>query len=314
MSDFLWVEKYRPQTIDECILPADTKEIFNGFLEKGEINNLLLAGTAGIGKTTIAKALCTQLGVDYIVINGSDEGRFLDTVRNKAKSFASTVSLFGSDARHKVIIVDEADNTSHDVQLALRAFVEEFHGNCRFIFTCNFLNKIIAPLHSRCSVINFQVKGNQKAKLAAAFFNRVRSILESEGVGYDPKVVAEVINKHFPDFRRVLNELQRYSVNGQIDTGLLSNINEVRIAELTSALKEKEFTTVRKWVVENLDNDPNAILRSLYDSLYSTLESRSIPQAVLIIGKYQYQSAFVADQEINLLASLTEIMCECEFK
>jgi replication factor C small subunit len=312
-DDFLWVEKYRPQTIEECILPQETKDVFQNFVNGGEIPNLLLCGTAGIGKTTVAKALCHELGVDYYVINGSDEGRFLDTVRNHAKQFASTVSLT-STAKHKVIIIDEADNTTHDVQLLLRASIEEFAGNCRFIFTCNYKNKIIAPLHSRCSVIDFGIKGKAKVQLAGEFFNRVRTILESEGISYDPKVAAEVIQKHFPDFRRVLNELQRYSSSGTIDTGILAALSEVRLGELVKALKNKEFSVVRKWIVSNLDNDPNVILRTVYDSLYDCLVPQSIPQAVLIIGKYQYQSAFVADQEINLLAALTEIMVECQFK
>ena len=312
-DDFLWVEKYRPQTIEECILPQETKDVFQNFVNGGEIPNLLLCGTAGIGKTTVAKALCNELGVDYYVINGSDEGRFLDTVRNHAKQFASTVSLT-STAKHKVIIIDEADNTTHDVQLLLRASIEEFAGNCRFIFTCNYKNKIIAPLHSRCSVVDFGIKGKAKVQLAGEFFNRVRTILESEGITYDPKVAAEVIQKHFPDFRRVLNELQRYSSSGTIDTGILASLSEVRLGELIDALKNKEFTLTRKWVNANLDNEPNAILRTIYDGLYESLQPHSIPQAVLVIAKYQYQSAFVADQEINLLAALTEIMCECQFK
>ena len=312
-DDFLWVEKYRPQTIEDCILPEETKNTFQSFVNAGEIPNLLLCGTAGIGKTTVAKALCNELNVDYYVINGSDEGRFLDTVRNNAKQFASTVSLTSS-AKHKVIIIDEADNTTHDVQLLLRASIEEFAGNCRFIFTCNYKNKIIAPLHSRCSVVDFSIGKADKQKIAANFFNRIRSILEGEGVAFDPKVLAEVVQKYFPDFRRTLNELQRYSVGGTIDTGLLANIAEVRMESLMDALKNKEFSVARKWVNSNLDNDPNVVLRSIYENLYHVLEPVFIPQAVLIIAKYQYQSAFVADQEINLLAALTEIMVECKFK
>ncbi len=311
-DDFLWVEKYRPQTIEECILPSDIKKTFQSFVNKGEIPNLLLSGTAGVGKTTVAKALCNELGVDYYVINGSDEGRFLDTVRSKAKNFASTVSLVGGST-HKVIIIDEADNTTHDVQLLLRAFVEEFHGNCRFIFTCNFKNKIIEPLHSRTTVIECNVR-KDKQQIAAKFFERCRDILTRENVRFDDAVVAEVVQKYFPDFRRTLNELQRYSSTGSIDTGILAVLNDVRLGELVSALKNKEFSVARKWVNTNLDNDPNAILRTVYDSLYGALKPQSIPQAVLIIAKYQYQSAFVADQEINLLAALTEIMVECEFK
>ena len=312
-DDFLWVEKYRPQTIEDCILPKETKDTFQSFVNAGEIPNLLLSGTAGVGKTTVAKALCNELGADYYVINGSDEGRFLDTVRSHAKKFASTVSLTSS-AKHKVIIIDEADNTTHDVQLLLRASIEEFAGNCRFIFTCNYKNKIITPLHSRCSVVDFSIKGKERQEIASQFFNRIRTILAEENVWHDPKVVAEVIQKYFPDFRRTLNELQRYSVGGKIDTGLLANIAQVRMESLMGALKNKEFTVVRKWVNTNLDNDPNVILRSIYENLYDALEPVFIPQAVLIIAKYQYQSAFVADQEINILAALTEIMVECKFK
>ena len=312
-DDFLWVEKYRPQTIEDCILPKETKDTFQSFVNAGEIPNLLLSGTAGVGKTTVAKALCNELGADYYVINGSDEGRFLDTVRSHAKKFASTVSLTSS-AKHKVIIIDEADNTTHDVQLLLRASIEEFAGNCRFIFTCNYKNKIITPLHSRCSVVDFSIKGKERQEIASQFFNRIRTILAEENVWHDPKVVAEVIQKYFPDFRRTLNELQRYSVGGKIDTGLLANIAQVRMESRMGALKNKEFTVVRKWVNTNLDNDPNVILRSIYENLYDALEPVFIPQAVLIIAKYQYQSAFVADQEINILAALTEIMVECKFK
>ena len=312
-DDFLWVEKYRPQTIEDCILSSDIKNTFQSFVNNGEIPNLLLCGTAGIGKTTVAKSLCKELGVDYYVINGSDEGRFLDTVRSSAKSFASTVSLT-SQSRHKVIIIDEADNTTPDVQLLLRASIEEFSRNCRFIFTCNFKNKIIEPLHSRTTVIDFNVRGKQKQILAGEFFNQARSILTRENVPFVNEVVAQVIQKYFPDFRRTINELQRYSSTGSIDTGILAVLNEVRLGELVSALKKKEFSIARKWIVSNLDNDPNTILRTVYDSLYDSLLPASIPQAVLIIAKYQYQSAFVADQEINLLAALTEIMVECEFK
>jgi DNA polymerase III delta prime subunit len=287
-SDFLFVEKYRPQVIDDCILP-------------------------GIGKTTIAKALCNELGADFYVINGSDEGRFLDTVRNQAKNFASTVSLTGS-SKHKVIIIDEADNTGNDVQLLLRANIETFYNNCRFIFTCNYKNKIIEPLHSRCAVIDFTIKGKQRVQLAGNFFERLRFILDQEKIEYDQKVVAELVSKHFPDFRRVLNEIQRYSTGGKIDTGILASFSDVSVNELIKHLKEKNFTEVRKWVSTNLDNDSSVILRRVYDSLYDVLMPASIPAAVLIVAKYQYQIAFVADQEINLLAALTEVMVECEFK
>ena len=313
MSDFIWVEKYRPQTIEECILPENTKKMFQDFLSKGEIPNMLLSGPPGIGKTTVAKCLCNQLGADYYVINGSDEGRFLDTVRNNAKNFASTVSLT-SESKHKVIIIDEADNNTPDVQLLLRASIEEFQRNCRFIFTCNYKNKIIEPLHSRCAVVDFSINGKQKATIASQFFKRVNYILEQERVESDKKVLAELINKHFPDWRRVLNECQRYSVGGKIDSGILAHFSDVKINDLTKNLKAKNFSEVRKWCVNNLDNDPSVLLRRLYDSLYESLVPSTIPAAVLVIAKYQYQIAFVADQEINMLACLTEIMVECEFK
>ena len=313
MSDFIWVEKYRPKTIDDCILPQSIKNTFKDFVKSGQIPNMLLSGPPGIGKTTVAKALCHELGVDYYVINGSDEGRFLDTVRNNAKNFASTVSL-SSDAKHKIIIIDEADNTGNDVQLLLRAFIEEFSSNCRFIFTCNYKNKIIEPLHSRCSVIDFGIKGKEKAEVANTFFKRLNIILEKEGCDADKKVLAELINKHFPDWRRVLNECQRYSISGKIDSGILVHFSEVKVNDLLKNLKEKNFPEVRKWVVDNLDNDPSVLLRHVYDALFDALENPSVAAAVLIIARYQYQIAFVSDQEINLLAALTEIMVECNFK
>ena len=313
MSDFIWVEKYRPTTIDECILPKRIKQTFQDFVKKGEIPNMLLSGPPGIGKTTVAKALCHQIGADYYVINGSDEGRFLDTVRNSAKNFASTVSLT-SDSKHKVIIIDEADNTTSDVQLLLRASIEEFSRNCRFIFTCNYKNKIIEPLHSRCSVVDFNINKRDKPTIAAEFFKRINHILEEEKIEADKKVLAELINKHFPDWRRVLNELQRYSVGGKIDSGILAAFSDVAVNDLIKNLKTKNFPEVRKWVVSNMDNETSVLLRRIYDSLYDSLVNSSIPAAVLIIAKYQFQIAFVADQEINLLAALTEIMVECEFK
>ena len=313
MSDFIWVEKYRPQKIEDCILPENIKKTFSEFLNKGEIPNMLLAGPPGIGKTTVAKALCKELGVDYYVINGSDEGRFLDTVRNNAKNFASTVSL-SSESKHKVIIIDEADNTTSDVQLLLRASIEEFSNNCRFIFTCNYKNKIIEPLHSRCAVVDFNITKKDKPTIAASFFKRLNNILDEEGIEADKKVLAELINKHFPDWRRVLNECQRYSVGGKIDSGILAIFSDVEVNDLIKNLKAKNFSEVRKWCVSNLDNDPAVLLRRIYDACYESLSNSSIPAAVLIIARYQYQIAFVADQEINLLAALTEIMVECEFK
>ena len=285
-DEFLWVEKYRPKKIEDCILPDITKKTFLDFLEKGEVPNLLLAGPAGCGKTTVAKALCNELGADYYVINGSDEGRFLDTVRNNAKNFASTVSL-SSSAKHKVIIIDEADNTTPDVQLLLRASIEEFSRNCRFIFTCNYKNKIIEPLHSRCAVVEFSVNAKHKPQLQAEFFKRLNGILDTERIQSDTKVLVELINKHFPDWRRILNECQRYSAGGKIDSGILAHFSDVKVNDLIKHLKEKNFTEVRQWVVSNLDNDPGTILRRIYDALYDSVDPPSIPAAVLIIAKYQ---------------------------
>ena len=313
MSNFIWVEKYRPKTIEECILPSNIKKTFSEFLNKGEIPNMLLSGPPGIGKTTVAKALCNELGVDFYLINGSDEGRFLDTVRNNAKNFASTVSL-ASTAKHKVIIIDEADNTGNDVQLLLRAFIEEFANNCRFIFTCNYKNKILEPLHSRCAVVDFSINGKEKEEIKFLFFKRLKSILDLEGVENEPKVLAKLVSKHFPDWRRVLNECQRYSVSGKIDSGILVTFSDVAVNDVIKNLKDKNFAEVRKWVNSNLDNDSNVLLRRVYDALSEVLDGPSIAAAVLIVAKYQYQSAFVADQEINLLAAMTEIMVECEFK
>ncbi len=311
MSDFLWCEQYRPRKIEDCILPDNLKTVLRKFVEQKKIPNLLLSGPPGIGKTTVAKALCEEIGADYYVINGSDEGRFLDTVRNQAKNFASTVSLVGGP---KVIIIDEADNTTNDVQLLLRASIEEFHTNCRFIFTCNYKNKIIEPLHSRCSVIDFSINGKEKQFLAAHFFKRIQSILVEQKVESDPKVLVALVQKYFPDFRRTLNELQRYSSIGKIDTGVLAAVSDVKLNDLMSFLKNKEFTNMKKWVVQNLDNEPTQIMRKIYDSLYTHLEPSTIPEAVLVIGEYQYKAAFVADQEVNLVACMTELMMRCQFK
>ena len=307
---FLWVEKYRPQKITDCILPESIKKTFIEFVGQKEIPNLLLAGGSGVGKTTVARALCEELHSDYIIINGSEESG-IDVLRTKIKQFASTVSLQGGT---KVVILDEADYLNpQSTQPALRGFIEEFHKNCRFIFTCNFKNRIIEPLHSRCSVIEFKINGN-KNQLAHEFMGRAESILKEEQIGFDDKVIAELIMKHFPDWRRVLNELQRYSVSGKIDSGILVNLAEVNLTELMSFLKKKEFGKVRQWVVNNIDNDPVKVFRKVYEKLYDFMKPESIPNAVIILGDYQYKSAFVADQEINLLACLTEIMSECRFK
>ena len=314
MSDYLWVEKYRPKKIRDCILPEDTKKTFTEFLKQKEIPNLLLSGTAGTGKTTVARALCEELGTDYIIINGSDEGRQIDTLRHKIKNFASTVSLTEQSA-HKVVIVDEADYMNADsVQPALRNFIETFHSNCRFIFTCNYKSKILPALHSRCTVIDFAIKNGQKVKTAQALLKRLGKILEEEKIKYDNKVLAELIQKHYPDFRRVINELQRYSVRGEIDSGILFSLSEANTKELVKILKEKRFNDMRKWVINNLDKEPSSLFSTIYSVLYANLEGNSVPQAVLIIAGYQYKSAFVADQEINMVACLTEIMANCKFK
>ena len=264
---FLWVEEYRPHTLEDCILPKSIKECFQAFREKGEIPNLLLAGTAGVGKTTLAKALCEEIGASFIVINGSDEGRFLDTVRNKVRQFATTVSLT-SGAPHKVVIIDEADNTTTDVQLSLRAAVEEFHSNCRFIFTCNFPNKIIDPLHSRCTVVDFRVKNDAKLDLQGAFFVRLKQILKDNEVECEDKILVKLIQRYYPDWRRLINECQRHAATGKINSSILVDIADVSVNDLIRAMKNKEFTTVRKWVVENIDNDPTIVIRKIYDSLY----------------------------------------------
>ena len=310
-TDFLWVEQYRPKTIDDCILPDSLKTLFSAFIKKGEISNMLFSGTAGIGKTTVAKALCEQMNCDWIMINGSEEGG-IDVLRNKIKNFASTVSLSGGK---KVVILDEADYLNpQSTQPALRGFVEEFHKNCRFILTCNFKNRIIEPLHSRFSNIEFKVNPKDKPKLASRLFERAIYILKEQNVSYEDKVLVELITKHFPDFRKLINELQRYSVSGSIDAGILVNVSDENLKTLVTHLKGKEFGGMRKWVVNNLDNDPVKIFRKIYDTLYTNLEPSTIPHAVLIIADYQYKSAFVADQEINLVACLTELMSQVKFK
>ena len=310
-TDFLWVEQYRPKTIDDCILPDSLKTLFSSFVKKGELSNLLFSGTPGIGKTTVAKALCEELNCDWIMINGSEEGG-IDVLRNKIKNFASTVSLSGGK---KVVILDEADYLNpQSTQPALRGFVEEFHKNCRFILTCNFKNRIIEPLHSRFSNIEFKVNPKDKPKLATKLFERAIFILKEKNISYEDKVLVELITKHFPDFRKLINELQRYSVSGSIDAGILVNVSDENLKTLITHLKNKEFSDMRKWVVNNLDNDPVKIFRKIYDTLYSNLEPSTIPHAVLIIADYQYKSAFVADQEINLVACLTELMSQVKFK
>jgi DNA polymerase III delta prime subunit len=310
-TDFLWVEQYRPKTIDDCILPDSLKSLFLAFIKKGEISNMLFSGTAGIGKTTVAKALCEQMNCDWIMINGSEEGG-IDVLRNKIKNFASTVSLSGGK---KVVILDEADYLNpQSTQPALRGFVEEFHKNCRFILTCNFKNRIIEPLHSRFSNIEFKINPKDKPRLASKLFERAIFILKEQNVDYEEKVLAELIKKYFPDFRKLINELQRYSVSGTIDAGILVNISNENLKTLMTHLKGKDFGNMRKWVINNLDNDPVRIFRSIYDNLYETLQPESIPTAVLVLADYQYKSAFVADQELNFVACLTEIMLQVKFK
>ena len=311
MEDFLWVEKYRPKTIRDCILPDELKKTFGLFVQDKHIPNMILSGGPGVGKTTVAKAMIDEIGSTYMMINGSEESG-IDVLRTKIKNFASTVSLEGG---RKYLIIDEADYLNpQSTQPALRGFMEEFHKNCGFILTCNFKNRLIPPLHSRCSVVDFIIPNEQKPKLASRFFARVGDILNSEGVKFDPKAVTELMNKLFPDWRRVLNELQRYSASGQIDAGVLVNLSENNLNELYGHLKDKNITEVRKWIVNNLDNDPVRIFRRIYDSLYDYLDSSTIPHAVVILGEYQFKSAFVADQEINLLAFFTELMGQVKFK
>ena len=312
-EEFLWVEKYRPRNISTCVLPSETKKIFIDFVNNNEIPNLLLCGTSGVGKTTVAKALCNELGADSILINGSEE-RNIDTLRVKVKQFASTVSLT-VDGGPKIIILDEADYLNpQSTQPALRGFIEEFSKNCRFIFTCNYKNRIIPPLHSRCSVIDFTIEANQKPQIAAQIFQRILQILTDEKVDYNEKVVVEVINKFFPDFRRMLNEIQKYSASGKIDSGILANLDDESLNELLSFVKEKEFSKMRKWVALNIHNDPQNLYRKIYDSFFTKFENTSVPQVIIILSDYTYKSAFVADQEVNMVACLTELMMECKIK
>ena len=310
-EDFIWVEKYRPKNINDCVLPNETKKIFLDFVNNKEIPNLLLCGTAGVGKTTVAKALCNELDADFVLINGSEE-RNIETLRVKIKQFASTVSLSGGP---KIVILDEADYLNpQSTQPALRGFIEEFSKNCRFIFTCNYKNRIIPPLHSRCSVVDFTIESSQKPQIANQIFQRTLQILTEENIDYNEKVVVELINKFFPDFRRVLNELQKYSSSGTIDSGVLSNLDDESLNEVIGFIKNKEFSKMRKWVALNIHNDPQAIYRKIYDSLFTKMENNSIPQAIIILSDYTYKSAFVADQEVNMVACMTELMMECKIK
>ena len=311
-DDFLWVAKYRPSKVSECVLPSDLQEPFSEYVEQGKVPNLILCGGPGSGKTTIARALCEEIGLDYLMVNGSDEGRNIDTVRTTLNQFCSSVSMTGN---RKAVIMDEADYSNPDsVQPAMRGFIEKFGNNVSFIFTCNYPNRIIEPIHSRCAVIDFLIPKNEKPKIAENYLHRCEDVLKKEEVEFERKVLIQLIMKHFPDFRRVLNELQRYSASGKIDTGILSSLEELNVTELVESLKTKRFSDMRKWTNSNMDSDTTRIFRKLYDSLNSYLKPQSVPQAVLIIADYQYKSAFVADQEINMVACLTEIMVECSFK
>lgn len=310
MSDeILWCEKYRPTKVEDCILPENIKKTFQEYVDKKQIPNLLLAGSAGVGKTTIAKALCQEVGCDWIIINGSDENG-IDVLRNKIKNYASSMSFAGG---RKVVIIDEADYLNpNSIQPALRGAIEEFSSNCSFIFTCNYKNRIIEPLHSRCAVVDFKING-QKKSMMAQFFKRIVWILDQENIQFDKEVVATLVSKYFPDNRRVINELQRYSTSGKIDVGILSQVSDINITTLVKSLKEKNFAEAKQWVASNMDNDPIGIYRKIYDSMYDILKPNSIPQVVLLIARYQYQQAFSADAEINLMAFLVEMMIEAEF-
>lgn len=310
-SQYLWCEKYRPRGIDDCVLPEALKNTFKEFVVSGQVPNFLFSGNAGVGKTTLARALCNEIGAEFIVVNGSDEGRSIDVLRTTIKSFASTISL--TDAR-KVVIIDEADYLGAAVQPALRNFMEEFSANCRFILTCNYKNRIIEPLHSRCTCIDFKIDNKDKQQIASTFFKRAVSILQAEGVEFDPKVVSQLILKHFPDYRRILNELQRYSVSGKVDAGILINSSENTFNPLLQLLKDKNFKEIRLWVGANTDVESSELFRKLYDRAVDYLDPSSIPEMILILGNYQYKAAFVADSEINIMCALTEIMMSCKFK
>tara|TARA_Y100000593_G_scaffold92666_1_gene185034 strand:+ start:548 stop:1489 length:942 start_codon:yes stop_codon:yes gene_type:complete len=310
-DEFLWVEKYRPKTISECILPTQMKKTFLEFVKNKEIPNLLLHGNSGIGKTTVARALCEELGCDSILINGSDEGRYIDTFHTKIASFASSISLGGN---RKIIIIDEADYLNpQSIQPAMRAFIEEFSSNCGFIFTCNYVHKILPAIHSRCSVIDFRLDKGQEQAICMSFMQRVIEILNAEDITYNEEVIAQLIWKFRPDWRRVLNEIQRYSSGGEINVGILSSLNDENFEKLAGILEKKKFTDIRQWVVDNLDSDPATIYRKLYDNLTKRISPNSVPDTVLVIGEYSYKSAFVADQEINLICCLIELANSCEF-
>lgn len=310
-DDFLFVNKYAPTRIEECILPENIKNFFSQIRDTKEIPNLILSGTQGIGKTAGVLALSKELGMDFMMINGSEEGRFLDTIRNKVQSFASTVSL--TNTGKKILLIDEADNLTHDCQLALRGVIEKLQKNCVFIFTCNYKNKILPALHSRCSVIDFIIPSKEKPKLALEFFTRIKNILKNEGIEYEDKVLAEFVQKYFPDFRRTLNELQRFTSTGKLEIGSIGALTQKNIEELMSYMKDKNFTQVKKWTVQNIDNDASKLYRQIYDELYRCLVPSSLPSAIILLADYQYKNSFVSDSEINLLACLVELMSDCEF-